>query len=79
MDGNSGLGRPFGFDAITRAQSAPGLSTQLAQALFRAARHRTPAAPREPVLPHPANDRQRPSSELASTRLCRFARRTAGR
>jgi len=79
MEGNSGFGHPFGSDAITRAQSAPGLSTQLAQALFRAERHRTPAAPRGPALPHPANDRQRSSPGLASTRLCRLAWRAAGR
>jgi hypothetical protein len=78
MDGSFGSGRPFAFDAISTAQSAPGLSTALAQALFRADRKHAVAPPREPSLPRPANDRQRQAPASAS-RLCRLAWGGAGR
>lgn len=77
MDASFGLRRPASLAAVTMAQSAPGLSTALAEALFHTApctRGEPPAATK--ATPRPANDRHAAGNFLGG--LYRFGRRAVG-
>ncbi|HZB92294.1 MAG TPA: hypothetical protein VE397_12675 [Stellaceae bacterium] len=76
MDTSFGLGRPASLAAVTLPQSAPGLSTALAEALFQSAPREGGELPVAKVAPRPANDRHAASGFLSG--LYRFGLRAVG-